>query len=48
MRAVRHGLVDCETEVTGTPGCFAQIQAGLSETVKVRHIVDILDEAYRE
>jgi glycolate oxidase iron-sulfur subunit len=38
----------CETVVTGNPGCFVQIQAGLPDTVKVRHIVDILDEAYRE
>jgi glycolate dehydrogenase iron-sulfur subunit len=38
----------CEAVVTGNPGCFVQIQAGLPDTVKVRHIVDILDEAYRE
>jgi glycolate oxidase iron-sulfur subunit len=36
----------CETVVTGNPGCWVQIQAGLPEGIQVRHIVDILDEAY--
>jgi glycolate oxidase iron-sulfur subunit len=36
----------CDAVVTGNPGCFVQIQAGLPRTIKVRHIVDVLDEAY--
>jgi glycolate oxidase iron-sulfur subunit len=36
----------CEAVVTGNPGCFVQIQAGLPRAIKVRHIVDVLDEAY--
>jgi glycolate oxidase iron-sulfur subunit len=36
----------CETVVTGNPGCWVQIQAGLPERIRVRHIVDVLDEAY--
>lgn len=40
---------DAETVVTANPGCQLQIQAGLRATgskVRVRHIVDLLDEAY--
>lgn len=36
----------CDTVVTGNPGCFVQIQSGLPSSVRVRHIVDVLDEAY--
>jgi glycolate oxidase iron-sulfur subunit len=36
----------CDAVVTGNPGCFVQIQAGLPKTIEVRHIVDVLDEAY--
>lgn len=36
----------CETVVTGNPGCFVQIQSGLPHTIHVRHIVDVLAEAY--
>jgi glycolate oxidase iron-sulfur subunit len=36
----------CETVITGNPGCWVQIQSGLPEHIRVRHIVDILDEAY--
>jgi len=32
--------------VTGNPGCFVQIQSGLSSEIRVRHIVDVLAEAY--
>ena len=32
--------------VTGNPGCFVQLQAGLSRDIRVRHIVDVLAEAY--
>jgi glycolate oxidase iron-sulfur subunit len=32
--------------VTGNPGCFVQLQAGLPREVRVRHIVDVLAEAY--
>jgi glycolate oxidase iron-sulfur subunit len=32
--------------LTGNPGCLVQMQAGLPETVRVRHIVDLLAEAY--
>jgi glycolate oxidase iron-sulfur subunit len=38
----------CDVVVTGNPGCFVQIQAGLPEAVRVRHIVDILDQAYSD
>jgi glycolate oxidase iron-sulfur subunit len=38
----------CDTVVTGNPGCLVQIQAGLPNCVTVRHIVDLLDEAYAE
>ena len=37
-----------ETVVTGNPGCWLQIQAGLPSSVKVCHVVDILAEAYTE
>jgi glycolate oxidase iron-sulfur subunit len=36
----------CEAVVTANPGCFVQIQAGLPESIQVRHIVDLLDAAY--
>lgn len=36
----------CDVVVTGNPGCYCQIQAGVPERIKVRHIVDVLDEAY--
>jgi glycolate oxidase iron-sulfur subunit len=32
--------------VTGNPGCFVQLQAGLPDTIRVRHIVDVLADAY--
>ena len=32
--------------VTGNPGCFVQLQAGLPGDIQVRHIVDVLAEAY--
>jgi glycolate oxidase iron-sulfur subunit len=38
----------CEAVVTGNPGCFVQIQAGLPKSIAVRHIVDVLDEAYAD
>jgi glycolate oxidase iron-sulfur subunit len=38
----------CEVVVTGNPGCFVQIQAGLPSKIKVRHIVDVLADAYLE
>ncbi|MBV9596300.1 MAG: (Fe-S)-binding protein [Chloroflexi bacterium] len=38
----------CDAVVTGNPGCFVQIQAGLPKTIQVRHIVDVLDEAYTD
>ena len=34
--------------VTGNPGCFVQLQAGLPGDIRVRHIVDVLAEAYLE
>ncbi len=37
-----------EVVVTGNPGCFVQIQAGLPKEIKVRHIVDVLADAYVE
>lgn len=36
----------CDTVVTGNPGCFVQIRAGLPQDIRVRHIVDVLAEAY--
>jgi len=36
----------CEVVVTGNPGCFVQIQAGLPKEIRVRHIVDVLADAY--
>ena len=36
----------CEVVVTGNPGCWCQIQAGLPSHIQVRHVVDVLDEAY--
>jgi glycolate oxidase iron-sulfur subunit len=38
----------CDAVVTGNPGCLVQIQAGLPKTIRVRHIVDVLDEAYSD
>ena len=35
-----------ETVVTGNPGCWLQIQAGLPKSIEVCHVVDILAEAY--
>ncbi|HUZ76710.1 MAG TPA: (Fe-S)-binding protein [Chloroflexota bacterium] len=35
-----------ELVVTGNPGCLLQLRSGLPEAVQVRHIVDILAEAY--
>jgi glycolate oxidase iron-sulfur subunit len=35
-----------EVVVTGNPGCLVQIQAGLPASVRVRHIVDVLADAY--
>jgi glycolate oxidase iron-sulfur subunit len=37
---------ECDVVVTGNPGCFVQIQSGLSSEIRVRHIVDVLAEAY--
>ncbi len=36
----------CDVVVTANPGCLVQIQAGLPDKVQVRHIVDVLDQAY--
>jgi glycolate oxidase iron-sulfur subunit len=36
------------TVVTGNPGCLLQIRAGLPDSVRVQHIVDLLWEAYCE
>ncbi|HEU0169730.1 MAG TPA: hypothetical protein VFS62_18295, partial [Chloroflexota bacterium] len=32
--------------LTGNPGCLLQMRAGLPASVQVRHIVDVLAEAY--
>lgn len=37
---------ECDVVVTGNPGCFVQIQSGLSPKIRVRHIVDVVAEAY--
>ena len=46
--AARHG--DTATEViTANPGCLMQVRASLrrnGSTMRVRHIADLLDEAY--
>ncbi len=36
----------CEVVVTSNPGCYVQIQAGLPQQIQVRHIVDVLADAY--
>jgi glycolate oxidase iron-sulfur subunit len=37
---------ECDVVVTANPGCFVQIQSGLGPKIRVRHIVDVLAEAY--
>ncbi len=37
-----------DTVVTGNPGCWLQIQAGLPDHIRVCHVVDVLAEAYAE
>jgi glycolate oxidase iron-sulfur subunit len=37
---------ECDVVVTANPGCFVQIQSGLASKIRVRHIVDVLAEAY--
>jgi len=34
--------------VTGNPGCLVQLQGGLPKDIRVRHIVDVLADAYLE
>jgi glycolate oxidase iron-sulfur subunit len=50
-RKVDHALAtDASVIVTANPGCQLQLQAGLRErgsSVRVQHIVELLDEAYR-
>ncbi len=50
-RKVKHIQASgAEAVVTANPGCILQIQAGLQERgarVRVRHLVEVLDEAYR-
>ncbi|HTE87291.1 MAG TPA: heterodisulfide reductase-related iron-sulfur binding cluster [Dehalococcoidia bacterium] len=52
QRKLDHALATgAGTIVTANPGCQLQLQAGLRELgakVAVRHIVDLLDEAYRD
>jgi glycolate oxidase iron-sulfur subunit len=41
---------EAQTVATANPGCFLQLQAGLKarhSAVQVRHVIDLLDEAYR-
>jgi glycolate oxidase iron-sulfur subunit len=38
----------CDVVVTANPGCWCQIQAGLPDHIQVRHIVDVLDQAYAD
>ena len=41
---------DTQEVITANPGCMMQIELGLKSRGKnsrVRHVVDILDEAYR-
>ncbi|MGI8550556.1 MAG: (Fe-S)-binding protein, partial [Dehalococcoidia bacterium] len=49
-RKLKHALATgAQTIVTANPGCHLQLEAGLRRTqaqVDVRHIVDLLDEAY--
>jgi glycolate oxidase iron-sulfur subunit len=51
-RKLGHALkTGAPTIVTANPGCLLQLQAGLRErgaAVRVRHIVDVLDEAYSD
>jgi glycolate dehydrogenase iron-sulfur subunit len=40
-----------EVVVTANPGCFLQLQDGLrrsGSSIRVMHIVDVLDRAYRQ
>ena len=50
-RKLDHALATgASTIVTANPGCQLQLEAGLRErgaNVRVRHLVDVLDEAYR-
>ncbi len=50
-RKVRRALAtDAEEVITANPGCMLQIESGLKaqgRAMPVRHVVDILDEAYR-
>ncbi|MDE3075263.1 MAG: (Fe-S)-binding protein [Chloroflexota bacterium] len=36
----------CDVVLTGNPGCLLQIRAGLPGSIRVRHLVDLLAEAY--
>lgn len=36
-----------EVVASANPGCMIQLQANLGQKVKVRHVVDLLDEAYQ-
>jgi glycolate oxidase iron-sulfur subunit len=49
-RKVTHALAtEPEVIVTANPGCMLQLQAGLADagsSVRVRHLVELLDEAY--
>jgi glycolate oxidase iron-sulfur subunit len=52
-RKTSHVLASgADVVVSANPGCMLQLQAGLraagaAERVQVRHIVELLDEAYR-
>jgi glycolate oxidase iron-sulfur subunit len=51
-RKLDHALATgADTIVTANPGCLLQLQAGLAErrsAVRVRHLLDLLDEAYTQ
>ena len=52
QRKIRHiEETGADVVVTANPGCQMQLQDGLrraGSAIKVKHIVDVLDEVYRE
>jgi glycolate oxidase iron-sulfur subunit len=45
-KCVNIAATQCDVVVTGNPGCLVQIQVGLPGSIRVRHIVDVLADAY--
>ncbi len=51
-RKIEHvKATEAEVVITANPGCFLQLHSGLSQShteIRVMHIVDVLDQAYRQ